>query len=503
MQPPGPSLRGCRGRPIRSDVVTEASLFGSDEVGAAPTLTVGELSARIAQFTAKAFPADLWVEGQIRNLSRSAAGHVYFDLAEPTPSGQTPRAQISVTLLAPERKHVNEQLKRAGGAVRMEDGIEVRLNGRLRWYTPRGTLQLKMHGIDPAFTLGRLQVDRERVLAGLTADGLLRANGAVPMALVPLRIGLVTSRGTAAHADVLAELTASALAFTVREVDARTQGSSCEPSVTKALRRLAHEKVDVILLVRGGGARTDLAAFDSELIARTIAASPVPVLTGIGHEVDRSIADEVAHAAHKTPTAAAAAVVAHVRRFLDQIDEQWVHARRAALASATQADARLDRRADRVGRATRRSLARATGSLDAADRRTVFASTRVLDRADAGLDQLVALTVRRGPQAIGRSTRQLDTIGARLRAHDPGHALARGWTITTTVDGQPVRSVTDLAAGAELVTRFATGTVTSKVTVTNPVTGTTTVTAAHRAPEGAAPTASPSDSTPDPEDPDR
>lgn len=471
--------------------MTEASLFGSDDAGVAPTLTVGELSARIAQFTAKAFPADLWVEGQIRNLSRSAAGHVYFDLAEPTPSGQTPRAQISVTLLAPERKHVNEQLKRAGGAVRMEDGIEVRLNGRLRWYTPRGTLQLRMHGIDPAFTLGRLQVDRERVLAGLTAEGLLRANAAVPLPLVPLRVGLVTSRGTAAHADVLAELSASGMAFIVREVDARTQGPGCEASVVRALRRLDADAVDVILLVRGGGARTDLAAFDSELIARIIAAATVPVLTGIGHEVDRSIADEVAHAAHKTPTAAAAAVVAHVRSFLDQIDEQWVYARRAALTSATQAAARLDRRAGRVARATRRSLARAMGDLDAAERRAVLGSTRVLDRADTGLDQLAVLTARRGPQAIGRGTRHLDIVDARLKAHDPSHALARGWTMTTTSEGRPVRSVADLAPGTALVTRFATGTATSTVTATRPR-------SADPPPKEPAP-----DSTPDPEDPDR
>jgi len=417
------------------------ALFDAD-VGGSPTLTVGELAARIARLTASAFPGDLWVEGQIRNLSRSANGHAYFDLAEPTAAGESPRAQVSVTLLAPEKRHVNDQLKRAGGAVRMDDGIEVRIQGRLRWYAPRGILQFKMHGIDPAFTLGRLQADRERILAALDAEGLLRANARHRLPLVPLRIGLVTSVGTAAHADVLAELTAGAIGFTVRSVDARTQGPDCGPQVVRALHRLAADGVDVILLVRGGGARTDLAGFDTDLVARAIAAMPVPVFTGIGHEVDRSIADEVAHTAHKTPTAAAAAVVDLVRDFLDRVDQQWAAARRAALATASVADQRLERRAGRAGRA----------------------AVRVLDRHDERVEASIGRATRSAERTLVRADRTLDGLAARVAAHDPQKALARGWTITTTTDGQPVRSVADLPLGAELRTRFADGTVSSTVT---------------------------------------
>ncbi|QXC59550.1 exodeoxyribonuclease VII large subunit [Aquihabitans sp. G128] len=444
--------------------MAEASLFGDQEVGGPPTLTVGELAARIARLTASAFPGDLWVEGQIRNLSRSANGHAYFDLAEPTAAGEQPRAQVSVTLLAPERKHVNEQLKRAGGAVRMDDGIEVRIQGRLRWYAPRGTLQLRMSGIDPAFTLGRLQADRDRILAALAADGLVEANGRLPVPLVPLRVGLVTSVGSAAHADVLSELTGSGLAFVVRTADARTQGPDAARSVVHALHRVARDGVDVILLVRGGGARTDLAGFDTDLVARAIAAMPVPVFTGIGHEVDRSIADELAHSAHKTPTAAAAAVVSLVRAFLDRVDERWSQARRAAAASAAVADARLDRRAARVGRAATRTLARHTDRLDGAANRTGRGAGRVLDRADHVLDASLAAATGRAERGLARADRALDALAAQVRAHDPQLALARGWTITTTADGRPVGRLQDLTAGTELVTRFVDGTATSTIT---------------------------------------
>ncbi|MCU1352100.1 MAG: xseA, partial [Acidimicrobiales bacterium] len=299
------------------------------EASDAPTWKVAELAAHLGRLLAGAFPADVWIEGQIRDLSRAASGHVYFQLTEPTPAGEQPPSQLAVVLLAPERRHVNNLLMAAGGGVRMEDGIEVRIAGRLRWWTPRGTVQLRMSSIDPDFTLGRLVADRDRTLAALAADDLIAANGRLAMPLVPQRIGLVTSVGSAAYADFLAELETSGFGCTVRVADARTQGLGSELSLIAALRDLALDGVDVVALVRGGGARTDLVAFDTERLARTIAAMPVPVLTGIGHEIDRSIADEVAHTSYKTPTAVAAALVDRIRDFVGRTDELWAQTARA------------------------------------------------------------------------------------------------------------------------------------------------------------------------------
>jgi exodeoxyribonuclease VII large subunit len=446
--------------------VSDGALF-DESVGRGPasdTWTVGELSAHLGRLLVSALPDDVWIAGQIRNLKRSANGHVYFDLAEPAPNGQQPLAQLSVTLLAPEKELVNRQLKRAGGAVRMTDGVEVRLQGRIRWYGPRGVLQLRMHGIDPEFTLGRLQADRDRLLAALAADGLLERNAHLPFPLVPLRIGLVTSRGSAAHADVLSELEASGIGFEVRSVDARTQGPSCAPSVTQALSWLAADGVDLILVVRGGGARTDLAGFDSELVARAIATSPVPVLTGIGHEIDRSIADEVAHQAHKTPTAAAAAVVEQVLAFRRQVDEQAA-ALQAGVARATRiAESRLAERRGRAARAAGRSLLRADHRLATTGERTGRAATRSVDRADARLEATRARLGRAARARLAAAEHHLVAVEARAGVHDPALALARGWSITTTAAGQLVRRPADAPPGTELVTRLAEGTLHSTVT---------------------------------------
>lgn len=445
--------------------VSDGALF-DESVGRGPvadTWSVGELAAHLGRLLVGAFPDDVWVAGQIRNLSRAGNGHVYFDLVEPAEAGRAPEAQLSVTLLAPERELVNRQLKRAGGAVRMTDGVEVRLQGRIRWYAPRGTLQLRMHGIDPEFTLGRLQADRDRLLAALATEGLLDRNARLPMPLVPLRIGLVTSRGTAAHADVMAELEASGIGFEVLLADARTQGPECAPSVTRGLAALAAEAVDLVLVVRGGGARTDLAGFDTEQIARAIAAMPVPVLTGIGHEIDRSIADDVAHLAHKTPTAAAASVVERVLAFRRQVDEQAA-ALQAGVARATRiAESRLAERRARTTRAAERSLVRADHRLGATGERTARAAARSVDRADARLDAMRDRIGRAARARLAAAEHHLVAVEARTGVHDPALALARGWSITTTAAGRLVRRPTDAPPGTELVTRLAEGTLHSTV----------------------------------------
>lgn len=450
--------------------MSDGTLF-DDSVGREPrsdTWTVPELSVHVGRLLVGAFPDDVWVEGQIRNLNRSNNGHVYFQLTEPCPAGQQPSTQLAVTLLAPERTLVNAQIKRAGGGVRMEDGIEVRIQGRIRWYGPRGTLQLRMHGIDPDYTLGRLQADKDRTLALLAADGLLDRNGRLPVPRVPLRIGLVTSMGTAAHADVLAELTASEIGFVVRTVDARTQGAESAAAITRALTILGRDGVDLILLVRGGGARTDLAPFDTELMARAIATSPVPVFTGIGHEIDRSIADEVAHTAHKTPTAAAAAVVQRVRRFQTEVDDRAAAIQRAVHRSLRVATGRLDDRTDRVARSGGRALDRQAAMLERAGTRAARGAERSLTAAAARLERPVRTVGERAARAFALADRDLDGIAARVRAHDPQLVLARGWSITTTADGTLVRTAADAPPGTTLVTRVADGRITSTSTAADP-----------------------------------
>ena len=266
-----------------------------------PTFSVSELAERIGASIRNAFPDEVWVRGEIQNLSRAPSGHVYFSLADDDP--ETPGAQLSVMLRSRDKDRVNRLLRKAGGNVRMTDGTDVRIRGRLDWYAPRGQLQLRMVSIDPAFTLGQLAAARAALLEKLRTEGLLDRNRLVPLPLVPLRIGVVTSSGSAAEADVLHELDRSGFAFDVRVADVRVQGAEAPGSIAGAVRWFAarppDDRFDLLIVARGGGAATDLAAFDDELVARSVAECPIPVISGVGHETDRSVIDEVAHSTAK------------------------------------------------------------------------------------------------------------------------------------------------------------------------------------------------------------
>lgn len=400
--------------------------------------TVPELTGAVQAVLDRAFATELWVEGEIAGLRRRA-GPVYFELVEPGPSGAPPLATLHVVLFEAARHQVNRALRSVGG-VRMADGMRVRIRGRLQLYPRSGRLQLRMSGIDPTYTIGLLASARERVLRTLAAEGLLEANARLPLPAVPLHLGLVTAPGSAAFADVRHELESSGFAWRVRLVPTRVQGTGAEAELAEAVRLAASLGVDAVLLVRGGGARTDLAPFDGEVLARTIAGIDVPVITGIGHETDSTVADAVAHTACKTPTAAAAFVCGRVEAFLDLLDVRT----RTVVASAHRA----------VTLAGQRTAACA-GRLEGATRHQLRTAETQLTRAERSLGNLAMRAAR-------DAERRIDTFAARVDALDPNRTLARGWSITRRGDGTVVRHVSDVAIGDRLVTVVADGMIHSR-----------------------------------------
>ena len=395
------------------------------------TLTVGELCTLIRGVLEQTMPDDVWVEGEISGISRARNGHVYFDLIEPGERpGSAPVASIGVVLFRDTRDRVNRLLKRHGDPIRMSDGVAVRIQGRVDYYPPTGRVQLRMSSIDPTYTLGKLAASKDALLAALSAEGILRANAARSLAPVPLRVGLVTSIGSAAHADISTVFERAGMAFTVVEVDTPVQGSGAEVSVAAAIRAADDAGVDVLLVARGGGSKTDLAVFDNEMVARAIAAAGVPVVTGIGHDIDRSVADEVAHTATTTPTAAAQFVVGRVGLWLDRLADHEA----ALVASGRRAVQRADQRVATV----RRGVAVLTVNvLDRSDRllaarcgRLVRTARESERRAVSQLDRAVARLEVAQRHGLATATRRVDAAAAQVRALDPALALARGWSIT-------------------------------------------------------------------------
>ena len=404
-----------------------------------PVLSVSRLGSLVKDGLAVLFPEEFWVEGQITNLRTPRSGHTYLDLVEPSDEpGRPPVAAFSVVLWKQTRVGIDRTLAEAGDLA-LDDDLHVRIRASIDFYPPHGRLQLKMTGVDPGFTLGLMAAQRERLLLALATEGILGRNASLALSEPALRIGLVTSIGSAAHADFCTELERSGIAFDLIERDTRVQGDGAAIDIAEGLRIVATYGPDVIALVRGGGSAVDLSVFDAEVVARTIAGLAVPVLTGIGHEIDHSIADEVAHTSYKTPTACAAALVSAARAFADRI---------SALRTAI---------ADHAHRA-----------IDMADRQRTDLAGRTIRAANAVLrhhtDLLAAEQSRLLHTASAlpqRHRERLDALGARLRALDPAMVLARGWSITRLSDGTLVRSPRDVSDGDTLVTALADGTVTS------------------------------------------
>lgn len=406
------------------------------------SFTVTELMTATADAIRDRLGGAVWVDGEISG-PRESRGHFYFDLVDRDDDGAV-TAKVPVALWSRTRGRIDQKLREAG-TVRLEEGVKVRIRGPLELWVAGGRIQLSMQDIDPAFTLEALESERERVLAMLRAEDLIDRNRRLPLPAMPLRIALVTADESAAQADFMHSLVESGLPWEVSFIDSKVQGAGAERTIAAALLTAQRRPVDVIALVRGGGSRLDLAVFDNELVARTIAMSTVPVFTGIGHEIDTSVADVVAHTANKTPTACAETLIAVAAAIVERSEAAWVDI--AGIVATT-----LEAERDRLAGCARHAALGARTRLTVERHRLATTTTR--------LDRALRTTFRTRRQ-------DLDLRAARLDAVDPVRTLARGWSITRTSSGTVVRRSSDVSPGDILVTTLSEGTITSTATDTD------------------------------------
>lgn len=472
-----------------------------------PTLTVSGLNRMIASVLRQGASRAMWIKGEITGYRKHRNGHVYFDLAEKDHRSSRPKARIAAVLWAGDQPAVAETMRAVPG-FRLQEDIEVRILGRVDFFAPLGKVQIQVLDIDPTFTLGQIAAERERILRSLREEGLLDLNRAHPVPAAPVEVGVITSVGSAAYNDFCDVVQRSGLGIRVRAYDARVQGTDTEATVCRGLAYFARHRPDVVVLIRGGGSRGDLAGFDSERIARAIAALPVPVWTGIGHEIDRAVADEVAHTSFITPTACAREVVRRVEETRDRAENAWAGIQ-AATTTALGAEADALREAAReLARRTRaglrhrdqhlghlrtgirREAVRSTGRRDATLRehtRTLALTTRgrlarhrdrlddlaaqlrparvaaPLNRAQRRCAELTRDLRRAAGRALTTATRDLDLKASQVAAADPARALARGFSLTYDAAGNLVRDPAGVPSGSRLRTRVAQGEIQSVV----------------------------------------
>jgi exodeoxyribonuclease VII large subunit len=450
------------------------------ELQPAGTYRVSELTEEVKVFLGAAFPS-IWVAGEMHRIRPSRNGHLYFELVEKGPRDAIV-GRLEGVLFRADLARVQAILRRSGQE--LVEGSEVRCRGSVDVFAAGGRLQLVVREIDPVFSLGMLERRRREILAELQASGLFGRNRELALPALPLRVGLVTSAESAAYHDFMSSLRASGYAFHVVLASTPVQGQGAEARVARALGALSRAGVACAVLVRGGGARSDLQIFDTKAVAEAIARAPFPVLTGLGHEIDQSIADQVAHSSFKTPTMAAEFLVARMAAAegrIRDLERGLERCARLPIARWSMLLAALDRRA----RAGGDRIAACSSRLEALRARTVVAARLGVRAADRQAAEVEARMARAAPRKIDRARPLAEAlarriavrVASRLREQDgrvralerlaaelaPERTLRRGYSITRDEGGSLLRDAARAARGERITTVLLSGRLTSTV----------------------------------------
>ncbi len=435
--------------------------------------TVAELT-RAVRAALEAGLGEVWVRGEISNLRRQASGHQYFTLKD---AG----AQLACVLFAGSARSLR--------GLRLADGMQVQLFGELTVYEARGQYQLVVE-LAQEEGLGALQARFEALKARLASEGLFDVARKRPLPALPIRIGVVTSPTGAAIRDFLKGLHRRMPGVEVIIHPVRVQGRGAAAEIAKAIAEFSGDRlpvVDLVVVTRGGGSLEDLWEFNEEVVARAIAASRLPVVSAVGHEIDFTLADFAADFRAPTPSAAAELVVPDAGQLLRGVRERVARMARECAGGLRFLRSRLRAHERSVlFREPARLVRERRQRLDGTQVEMRRAAALVLkDRRDA-LRQVAAVLAARRPekligifrvrawQARGQlgkgAPRQLAAFRARLgragailQTLSPEATLARGYSITCDAGGQVVKSALALRAGEGLRTRFCDGEIESIV----------------------------------------
>ena len=407
-----------------------------------PSFSVLQLGNFLKDGLNSLFPQDFWIEGQISNFRIvPKSGHAYFDLIDPvSEQGSQPMGKFSVALWNSQRLEIDRTLQNKSELILAND-INVKILAHLDFWPPGGRLQLIMRDVDPQFTFGHLAQEKEKLLQILKIEGLTEKNKLHVIPSPALNVALITSVGSAAYADFCDELLNSNFSFNVFARDTRMQGEGSASDIEEGLQIVTSYQPDVIAIIRGGGSTSDLLSFDSESLARAIANSSIPIFTGIGHEIDQSIADIVAHTSYKTPTACAIGLVETVDEFIEKI---------------------LEIKTNIINLSRNKISLAQSNHVNLYSRTTTIAKASLLNSNEnlKGIKERIVLIA---PSIIKRNESKLDGFEDQIRVLDPKRLLARGWSITRTQNGEIISSTKNLFNGDEIETIFENGTVKSTI----------------------------------------
>ena len=396
--------------------------------------TLKELQRRIKLVVDEHFALPVWVSAEISEIKVNYSGHCYLELIEKSADDGLPAAQARAVIWRSQYPRIAAAFE-AGTGQRLAAGIRVLVKALVTYHELYG-FSLQINDIDPSYTLGDLERQRQQTIAQLQQDGVWEMNRLLAWPEPAQRIAVVSSANAAGYQDFCNELAKSPYRFEVTLFDAFMQGAAAEDSIVAALCDVAdrQDDFDVAVLIRGGGSRNDLACFDSYRLCTYIAQFPLPVLTGIGHDKDTSVADMVAHTALKTPTAVAGRLVELIAEAEGALDLAALQLHDAVQETLHAAAVQLERFGGQLRETSATFFTRRTVQLEHAA-------------------EWLSASVR---ELLERQKTKLDAAAKWMTGYAPERILRLGFAVVRK-EGRACRSTAEIQAGDRLTVELANG----------------------------------------------
>lgn len=401
--------------------------------------TLFELNRLVRETIECEMPNEYWVEAELSEC-RESRGHCYMELIEKDEQTATPIAKASAKCWASKWMLVRPYFERATGQ-RLVAGMKVLLKVYPQFHEAFGFSWI-VTDIDPTYTLGDMARKRQEIIRKLKEEGVFDLQKELTLPIFCQRIAVISSETAAGYGDFCNQLSNNPYGFQFQTqlFPAIMQGEGVEQSIINALERIYDQPFDCVVIIRGGGATSDMSGFDTLALAEHVANFPLPIITGIGHDRDESILDMVSHTRVKTPTAAAALLIDHLKEMLDTV----MNAQNSITRLVQQKRSTLSAQLSNVSEAIPRLF--------------TIVKTRQEAKIDALQQRIPMLLERR----LLAENHRLQLMEEKLKALDPQLLLKRGYSITLH-NGRAVKDATTLKAGDEIETRLEKGSIISKV----------------------------------------
>lgn len=401
--------------------------------------SLSQLNLLVKSVVEKSLDYAYWMQAEIANIS--VKGHCYMELVEKEEGTNTPIARASANCWASQWSFVSNNFISVAGTPPCT-GMKVLLQVRPTFHKVHG-FSWNIINIDPTFTIGDMQRRREEIIRKLKEEGVFELQKQLPFSAFTKNIAVISAEGAAGYGDFCNQLhnNVANFAFKTELFSAVMQGEVVEQSVIAALNRIFErlDEFDCVVIIRGGGATSDMSGFDSLLLAENVAQFPLPVITGIGHERDNCVLDLVSHTRVKTPTAAAVFLIENLLSTLDIITQAKERIQRISVMQIMNEKLRLQALSEKIPAMFSLVSANETAKLDKLYSRITVAATRTVET----------------------EKHKLQLISEKLRALDPELLLKRGYSMTYA-NNRLVTSASQINPGDELTTRLKEGTVTSR-----------------------------------------